>query len=187
MFISRNCAYWSPKTGGSSLRVVGKSQLLRKRFLEPFNRCVRLSLVTWQSPLKEGKVYFGPQLKGSPILAEKGRWQARPWPCWACSQEEETDVFLDLASLFLLCSIGSQPTDLCCSQSDWVFQFHFNIPEVCLQAILNPVRVTVATIRLCHPLYPTAWRSQHRLLGASLLTLHRPSREGNTNIRKEPF
>lgn len=150
-----------------------------------FITCLVAVTNTWQSPLKEEKVYFGPQLKGSSILAEKGRWQAWPWHCWVCSQEEGTDVFLDLASLFLLCSIGPQPC-VALSQTE-SSNFNSTLPEVCLQAILSPVRVTVVTIRLCHLLYPTAWRSQHRLLGASLLTLRRPSREGNINMRKEPF
>lgn len=98
-----------------------------------FITCLVAVTNTWQSLLKEGKVYFGPQLKGSSILAEKGRWQAWAWHCWVCSQEEGTYIFLDLTSLFLLCSLGPQLMDLCCSQSDWVFQSHFNMPR-CLSS-----------------------------------------------------
>lgn len=77
VFISRNCAYWSSKTGGSSLRVVGKSQLLRKRSLEPFNRCVCLSLVSllWQTPgtvcLRKERFILTHSSKGRPF------WQRR--------------------------------------------------------------------------------------------------------------
>lgn len=77
VFISRSCAYWSSKTGGSSLRVVGKSQLPRKRSLESFNSCVCLPLVSllWPTPdrvrLRKERFILAHSSKGRPF------WQRR--------------------------------------------------------------------------------------------------------------
>lgn len=77
VFISRNSACWSSKTGGCSLRVVGKSQLPRKRSLEPCNSCVCLPLVSllWQTPdrvrLRKERFILAHSSKGRPF------WQRR--------------------------------------------------------------------------------------------------------------